>query len=124
MNLDDLTLGQLKQLQTISPPAASNLSRYIGQYVIVRSRNEGVNAGVVEAIDASAVILREARRLWWHKPADQKQSWYEGVANSGLSSDSKVSPVVKEKAIIEDYSITLCSSVARESIEGHPNHVG
>lgn len=89
----------------------------VGKYVIVRSRNEGINAGEVVAADDTGVILKNARRMWYHKPAVKTESWYEGVANHGLSDDSKVSGVVLEKVIIEDYSMVACTDVARQSIE-------
>lgn len=81
-------------------------SAMIGKHVIVRSRNEGINAGTVELADNTGVILRNCRRIWYHKPKDSKLSWYEGVALSGLNSSSKVSGTVDRKAIIEDYSMT------------------
>lgn len=95
---------------------------YTGKFVIVRSRNEGINAGTLKAADDTGCILENCRRLWWHKPADVGLSWYEGVAVSGLSSDSKVSCTVSAKVIVEDYSITLCSNDAEKSIMGaEPN---
>ena len=78
----------------------------IGENVIVRSRNEGINVGTVLVADETGVVLKNSRRLWYHKPADTNLSWYEGVAKSGLSKDSKVSGTVPTKAIIEDYSMT------------------
>ena len=97
-------------------------SRYVGKYVIVRSKNEGLNAGTVLAADATGVCLKDARRLWYHKPANKAEAWYEGVANSGLSNDSKISSPVKEKAIVEPYSITVCSEVAEKSIKKADAH--
>ncbi len=94
----------------------------IGKYVIVRSRNEGVNAGKLVAADETGCVLKNARRLWYSKPADSKQAWYEGVANSGLHVDSKVSPAVKRKYIIEDYSITECTDTAKSSIVEAASH--
>ena len=40
----------------------------IGKFVIVRSRNEGVNAGTLRAADDTGVILEDCRRIWYHKP--------------------------------------------------------
>ena len=97
-----------------------DLSQFVGKYVIVRSRSEGINSGYVVAAAADGVILREARRLWYHKPAG-KSSWYEGVALHGLHPDSKISDPV-DKAIIEDYSITLCTQEAIESIKAFKSH--
>ena len=101
---------------------ATVAANMIGKYAIIRSRNEGINAGVIVAADQTGVIIEHARRIWYHKPADKFESWYEGVANTGLSSDSKVSGAVAQKAIIEDYSVTICTDVARKSIEAAPAH--
>jgi len=95
--------------------------RYIGKYVIVRSYSEGLNAGIVVEADSTGIVLKNARRLWWHKPI--KGSWYEGVANYGISSDSKISAAVEEKAIVEKYSITLVSDDARKTIEGLDEYI-
>ena len=120
--LDDLTIGEAKKLAALfagnSTCKESNLySRYVGKYVICRSRNEGVNAGVVIEADETGVILEDARRLYYHKPANKELSWYEGVALEGLSKDSKVGAEV-EKLIAEDYSLTVCTKEAEKSIRG------
>ena len=100
-------------------------SRMIGKNVIVRSSNEGINAGTVVVADASGVELKNCRRIWYHKPKDKKLSWYEGVAVSGCSEDTKVSGTVKSKVIIERYSMTLCSEEAFKTImEITPNAQG
>jgi hypothetical protein len=124
MNIDDLTFEQLKQIKSMCgiDDRASNLySRYIGKYVICRSRNEGVNAGVVVEADETGVILKDARRLYYHKPLNKNVSWYEGVALTGLSSDSRTGPAV-EKVIIEDYSLTVCTDEAEKSIREAKNN--
>ena len=87
----------------------------VGKEVLIRSRNEGINCGIVEAADETGVILKNARRLWYHKP-DGSDSWYEGVSKLGISVDSEVSCTVIRKAIIEDYSITECTKTAYNSI--------
>ena len=97
-------------------------SRMIGKNVIVRSRNEGINAGTVVLADDTGVELKNCRRIWYHKPKDKTLSWYEGVAVTGLSDDSKVSGTVSRKVIIEDYSMTECTDEAFKSImEFFPN---
>ena len=75
----------------------------IGKPVIVRSRNEGINVGIVELADETGVVLKNARRLYYHRPKDKSLSWYEGVAQSGISDNSRVSGTVDRKVIIEDY---------------------
>ena len=93
-------------------------SRMIGKNVIVRGRNEGINAGTVVLADDTGVELKNCRRIWYHKPKDKALSWYEGVAVTGLSADSKVSGTVFKKIIIEDYSMTECTDEAFKSIMG------
>ena len=96
--------------------------KYIGKYVIIRSGNEGINAGFLKAADATGVVLKKARRLWYHKPSVVTECWYEGVANHGLSEDSRISAPVKVKVIIEDYSITPCTGKATKSIQAAKPH--
>jgi len=91
-------------------------SRMIGKNVIVRSRNEGINCGTVVLADETGVELKDARRVWYHKPKDPNLAWYEGVAVSGVSSDSKVSGTVPTKVIIENYSMTVCANAAHKII--------
>lgn len=125
MNINDLTIGQLKDLQSLIGGAQqqSNLFKnMIGKYVVVRSRNEGINAGFLEEADDTGCILKECKRLWYHKPKVKTESWYEGVCNHGLSNDSKVSGAVERKVIVEDYSIVECTEKAEKSIqEARPN---
>ena len=126
MKLDDLTIGEAKRLATMFGQATTQQStlygRYIGQYVIVRSRNEGINAGEIIAADETGIVLKNARRIWYHRPADKSLSWYEGVAQSGVSENSKLSCPVAEKAICEDYSITACTTEAATSIKTAKTH--
>ena len=98
-------------------------SRLIGSPVIVRDRNEGVNIGIVVLADETGVELSNARRLYYHKPADVNLSWYEGVAISGLGEGSKVSGTVETKLIISgNYSMTKVKDEIYNSImEVKPN---
>ena len=85
INLDDLTLGQIKELQKMtvgflsnSTPIAATISNEdvaqdeinqhaIGKYCIIRTYSAGVWAGVVSKKFKDELILTEARRLYkWH----------------------------------------------------------
>jgi len=94
----------------------------IGRYAIVRSYNEGVNAGVVISYNKDMIELSDCRRLWRHWPKDKKKSWYEGVAISGLDEKSQISIAVPTKIIVEKYSITICSKEAEQSIREFASH--
>ncbi|MBL4664235.1 MAG: hypothetical protein JKY22_11955 [Flavobacteriaceae bacterium] len=127
MNINDLTIGQAKELSSLfgNSQASENIrSEFIGLYVICRSRNEGINAGKVLRADETGVVLEDARRIYYHKPLNKNKSWYEGVADSGLSNDSKISGA-SLKMISEDYSLTVCAETAERSIrnakENHQN---
>ena len=128
MKIDKLTIGQVKELMQFLPSnnpsiIQSNLADgAIGKLAIIRTRNEGINFGKVIKADNTGVVLADAQRIYYHKPKDNKTAWYEGVAQSGLHSSSKISIAVPEKYIVEDYSITLCSDEAIKSIQEHtPN---
>ena len=129
ININDLTIGQVKELtamfngqSAMDAPGVAIGTGLIGKYAIVRSGNEGVNAGVISEMDDTGIILKCARRIWYHRPANKTLSWYEGVALSGLSDDSTLSAEVPLKAIIEKYSITLCTDEAEKSIREHKAH--
>ena len=124
MNIDEMKFGELEQIAAMfkQPESKGIGQNFVGKYVIVRSYNEGINAGYVVEMDDTGIVLKEARRIWYHRPADKSQSWYEGVALSGLSADSKLSPVVQHKVIMEDYSITECTELAQKSIESKEAH--
>jgi len=125
MNIDEMTIGQAKELANLfgntgkQTSVSSILKDAIGKYVIVRTRNEGINCGKVFQADETGVIIEDARRIYYHKPKDSNLSWYEGVAESGLHSDSKISGTVSRKYIIEDYSLTICSEEAEKSLRSH-----
>lgn len=129
MNIEDLTIKEVREISSLfnvstraTLAQSKVLGDYTGKYVIVRTRNEGINCGFVKAHDDTGIVLTDARRIYYHKPKDKTMSWYEGVSISGLSKDSKISNPVKEKAIIEDYSITVCSDTSKESLVNHKGH--
>jgi hypothetical protein len=119
MNINDLTIGQAIEISKLFPAQSlasdTIYSDFVGKYVICRSRNEGVNCGVVEKLDSTGVVLSAARRLYYHKPANKNVTWYEGVARTGLSSDSKIGTPVN-KIIVENYSLTICTESAKNSL--------
>lgn len=127
--IDNLTFGEIKELMQLfggnQAPLQSGkpviYDGYVGKYVICRSRNEGINAGRVVKLDETGVVLEDARRLYYHKPANKNVSWYEGVAKDGISKDSKIGTPVT-KIIAEDYSLTICTDKAEKSLLGAPDH--
>lgn len=127
MNIDELTIKEARELVELfggltKRAPSSFAGDLIGKYVLVRSINEGINAGYLLDLSADHVTITEARRIWYHKPLDKSMSWYEGVAVSGLSDDSSISVATPTKVIVEDYSITPCTAAAAENIQGFKAH--
>ncbi|TGY87324.1 hypothetical protein E5163_14750 [Marinicauda algicola] len=67
-NLDKLTIGEARQLASLfsgalpAQPASGSIQP--GARVIVRSRDAGVQYGVLEGYEGSTVHLRDARQMW------------------------------------------------------------
>ena len=88
-NIDDLTLGQIKQIQAMAGAQCSAPAHpFIDKYVIARCYSAGVHAGEVVSVDGENVILKNSRRLWSWKAKDGLA--LSGVAQNGIKSDSKV----------------------------------
>ena len=73
MNINDLTLGQLKEINALvgsnKDQVSTGLNCMIGKKVIIRTYSAGVWFGTLEQKDRNEVILRNARRMWqwWAK---------------------------------------------------------
>lgn len=110
-------------MKTTTTTTADKLNDlFKGQWVIIRSQNEGINFGKFEYADEHTVVITEARRLWFFSPKDKNESWFEGVANSGLNASSKLSGATKMKCVTEAYSMTVCRDEAAEAIKAFPSH--
>lgn len=121
MNIDEITLGQIKQLQSLFNTSQNTQTNdkdvpFIGKYCIIRTRNAGVIFGKVLDAGTGFVHMTESRRLWRHVSEDRSLSWYEGVAISGLGDESRISGEV-ERFINEDYELVLCTEKAINSIK-------
>ena len=118
MNIDDLTIGEAKELAKLfggSAPAQPINSGLVGKYVIVRCRDAGVHAGFLESHLGRECVLLEARRLWYWKPANN-QKFLSGVAIAGLSGESKVGAPVSRILLTENCEIIEIEKSAVESI--------
>ena len=124
MNLDKLTLGQIKQINELSlfskeKPASSIDSLLVGKKVIVRTYSAGAWFGMLKNKSGNEVVLNDARRLWKFKAIDG--ICLSAVAQNGIDkSESRIStsnPVQWLEAI----EIIPCSDRSIISIEGAEN---
>lgn len=87
----------------------------IGKYVIVRCRDAGVHAGILEAHDGRECVLLQSRRLWYWKPAGGAK-YLSGVANHGLDAASKIGEPLSRLHLTENCEIIECTAAAEASI--------
>jgi len=106
MNINDLTIGHVKQLTAMLRPfddvVNAELHPMVGKYCIARCYAAGVHAGIVQSVDGENVILCDSRRLWSWKAADGVA--LSGVAQNGLASGQKVdviNPVIYLTGVCE-----------------------
>lgn len=127
VNIDDLTLGQIKQLVALvgNQPAAPNqlqentLLGMVGSKAIVRTYSAGVWFGQIEDKAGNEVILKNARRMWRWQAAESIS--LSACAKYGVNhSNSKIVEAV-DSVWLEAIEIIPCSNVAIKSLEDAPN---
>lgn len=123
MNIDNLTIGEAKQLAAMfgtspaAPASAPVGSELIGQKVIVRAYRAGVLFGTLAAIDGQNVKLTSARRLWYWQVAGKKGIALEDVAKHGVSKESKITATVETAVIVDAGEIMSVTDEAAKTIE-------
>lgn len=117
MNIDELTLGQIKEIKSLKIND-ENTSNHIGfgEYVIVRTYSAGVFAGILGSRHGNKIVLKNCRRLWKWKSL--KGISLSEVAQYGLCQNESKICCVEPWKVLEDIEISPCSSKSRESIEG------
>lgn len=105
----------LKDEQSVEEPQTEG-TELIGQYVIVRCRDAGVHAGVLKSYQGREVVLHQSRRLWYWKA--NKGHSLSGVADSGITPESKIPAVVATIILPEACEIISTTDVAEASIRG------
>ena len=123
MNIDNLTLGQIKQIQALlgnpTTQPQDGLNTMIGKKVIIRTYSAGVWFGELEQKAGNEVILKNARRMWkwWAKDGISLSA----CALYGVKHDGSkiVEPV--ESVWLEAIEIIPCTDAAIQTIEDAPN---
>ena len=119
MNINDLTIGQLKEITAmLGNSTCSKQHPMIGKYVIARCYAAGVHAGTVESVDGDSVILKNSRRLWSWKAKDGVA--LSGVAQTGLKESScKLDVPNPEIYLTGVCELIPCASGVSESINAY-----
>ena len=123
MNLDDLTLGQIKEigalLGNVNTTTTSNVVAkthpMIGKKVIIRPYRAGVWFGKLIQKDEDEVILEDARRMyqWWCKESISLSA----VAVYGINQEKSKICVPVDCIWLKAIEILPCKDVAVKSIE-------
>ena len=122
MNIDNLTIGQAKELAALFSSAQSqapSLNNMIGKKCVVRTYSAGVWFGEIAEKSGNEVIVKNARRMW---------KWWaaEGISLSAVAlhgikhNGSKIVEAVPA-VWLEAIELIPASDKAVASIEGAPN---
>jgi hypothetical protein len=123
MNLDDLTFGELKQInqmfsQSSMPSIPSIANHLIGKFVIVRTYSAGVHAGILSVHSGKECILKNAIRIhFWDGACSLNQLSLEGTKKP---ENCRFSVIIDEIYLSEIIEIIPCTSEAIENIKEVP----
>ena len=126
INIDDLTLGQIKELRALSMFSNNDGANknsidalLIGKKVIVRTYSAGAWFGTLKEKTGSEVILCDARRLWKFKAVDG--ICLSAVAQNGIEQCNSRISIANPIQWLDSIEIIPCSVKAALSIEGAEN---
>lgn len=121
MNINDLTIGQAKELSNLfsGQNKTETLNKQIGEYVIIRTYSAGVWFGKLSEKAGKEVILTEARRMYtWYCKESISLS---GVAKYGINQEkSKICPAL-DNVWLEAIEILTLSDIAIKSLKDAKN---
>lgn len=117
MNLDEMTIGEAKELAALfsNTPASKSIAKhpFIGKYCVVRTYSAGVHLGTVKSVDGSQVILDDARRLWKWEGAFTLHE----VSQTGVAKTSRIAAEVPTISLSDMVELIPTSEKARKTFE-------
>ena len=125
MNIDNLTIGQIKEINSFLNLGNSSVNTenklqhpMIGKKVIVRTYSAGVWFGLLEQKEKNEVILKDARRMyqWFCKESISLSA----VAIYGINQDKSRICVAVPSIWLEAIEILPCSDESINSLEIAP----
>ncbi len=121
MNINDLTIGQAKELSSIfgRGKESGTLNGMIGKYVIIRTYSAGNWCGVLSEKSGNEVIITGARRMYQWKA--KESITLSAIALHGIDeSNSKIVQAVPS-VWLEAIEIIPCSVIAEDQLKGAAN---
>lgn len=119
MNIEDLTIKQLREIQSMGLSSNPGLNSMIGKKVIIRTYSAGVWFGELSEKSGNEVILKNARRMYkWKTLSGMSLS---EIASNGI--DTKLSKICQPVLLVwlEAIEILPCSIESIKSIDGAEN---
>jgi hypothetical protein len=89
----------------------------IDSFVIVRTYSAGVHTGYLKQCNGTAVLLREARRVFRWSGAFTLNE----MSQNGVSEESRISQPVPEILLTEAIEVIPCSAKAEENLKKSRN---
>ena len=122
MNIDNLTIGQAKELAALFSgvqPQQSGLNNMIGKKCVIRTYNAGVWFGEIAEKAGNEVIVKNARRMWrwWAAEGISLSS----VALHGVKHDESKIVEAVPAVWLEAIELIPASDKAIVNIEDAPN---
>lgn len=125
INIEELTIGQAKELATLfSAPQQpqqpqTGLNSMLGKKCVVRTHSAGVWFGEIAEKAGNEVVVKNARRMWhWHAAESISLS---AVALYGINQDKSKIVAAVPTVWLEAIELIPASDKAITSIEGAPN---
>lgn len=119
MDINELTIGQAKELAAMFGGAMEATTPHIGKKCVIRTYASGVHFGTLVAQSGRQVELSNARRLWkWHA--------IDGISLSEISqggidqSKSRICQTVPSITILDALEILPATDTAAETITNAP----
>lgn len=116
MNINKLTLGQIKEIKSLLSLGSiyddKPESPFIGEIVLVRTYSAGVHIGTLENKEGTNVLLSSAHRIWKWSDAFTLSE----VATKGIGPESRVSCKVDFIELTQAVEIIPVSAAAFETV--------
>jgi hypothetical protein len=117
MNINDLTIGQAKELASLfatSTPTMSEASPFIDKHVLVRTYSAGVFVGILKIKSGTNVVLENARRIWkWSGAFTLSEVATKGITKTG----SRLAVAVELTELSQAVEIIGTTEAARKTYE-------
>lgn len=118
IDIDSLTIGEIKQLQSLLGSGGIQTKRQaspmVGKHCLIRTYSAGVHIGVVASQDGKQVVLKNSRRLWkWGGAFTLSE-----VATTGIDpGKSRMSVAIPDVVLTESIEIIPVTAAAAATFE-------